>query len=171
MDNNEMGKKMTGKARVYAICTIVLGAALLFSPYSVIRITAYAAGAVLIALGGTALIPALRDKDGNYAFQAVASAAAMLLGISTFISPYWFIAVLPTAAGFVIVLYGAGKLKEISGDTIDTIDWKKAWPYIACTAFGFILLMDPFGAAAAGARVTGAVLILSGILGIKEGKA
>ena len=168
MDNKEMGKKIPDRTVIYAVCTIVFGAAILFSPYSFMRIAAYAGGAVLVALGGSALVSTFKNKGGIYTVQTAASAAAVLLGVLTFISPYWFIAVLPTAAGFVIVIYGAGKIKEVSGKTLDTIRWSKAWPYIICMIFGVILLMVPFSAAAAGARVTGVALIASGILEIKE---
>lgn len=159
---------MPGRTVIYAVCAIVFGAVILFSPYSFMRIAAYAGGAALVVLGGSALVSAIKTKSEVYTIQTAVSATAVLLGVVTFISPYWFIAVLPTVAGFVIVIYGAGKIKEMSGKTLDTIRWSKAWPYIICMIFGVILLLDPFGAAAAGARVAGVALIASGILEIKE---
>lgn len=170
MDNKEMGRKMPGGTVLYSACAIVFGVAILFSPYSFMRFAAYAAAAALVVLGGSALVADLKGETGAYTTHTAASAAAVLFGIITFISPYWFIAVLPTAAGFVIVIYGAGKIKKMSGSTLDTINWGKAWPYAACMIFGVILLLDPFGAAAAGARVAAVALILSGILAIKEEK-
>lgn len=170
MDNHEMRDKMSNRTIIYAVCAIVFGIAILFSPYSFMRFAAYAGAAALVILGGSALVSGLKNKSMAYTLQTAGSAGAVLLGIITFISPYWAIEVLPTAAGFVMVVYGAGKIKDMSGATLDTIKWGETWPYIACMIFGVIMLLNPFGAVVAGARATGVALVLSGILAIKDGK-
>lgn len=160
-------KEMKWKAVFYAAIYIVLGLVLLLFPETSAKTLAYAIGASAIVVGAfTVLTYLLRDVSRNYyRNDFVSGMTAVIVGILILRKAEFVISVIPFVLGVLVVFSGMKKLQHFIDVKRMKAETGAAMLILALVniVLGFLLIANPFAAAAMLFKVLGIGMIFSGV--------